>query len=52
MDWNVAQVVEHLSNKCETLSSNPNTAKENYWAGGVVQVVAPASLAQSTKFKI
>jgi hypothetical protein len=25
----VTQVVDHLPNKCETLSSNPSTAKKN-----------------------
>jgi hypothetical protein len=26
--WGVSEVVEHLSSKCEALSSNPNTTKE------------------------
>jgi hypothetical protein len=26
--WGVSKVVEHLSSKCEALSSNPNTTKK------------------------
>jgi hypothetical protein len=29
MGWGMAQAVEHLPGKCETLSSNPSLAKKN-----------------------